>query len=237
MTPMKARLAANDEEITQTQGEIKTWTDILEGEQDDYGVDLFKSKLSNCSHKRHKLVAEKEMLLADLAASGLSGADREAIKAAAKDIKMRIEDPTFEQKRALFDMLDVRVELEWREENRGILVTCGLRLTEEGKRIPTWQRLSSPHSGIGGESSSTMTLLRRMISSSSPWYGFSSLTPIEQSSSPGRHIHLEQLWWLCSRSPTRETRWVAPISPLALRVIPSCLLSSRTEFRAGYPRR
>ena len=87
MTPMKARLTAIDEKIAQTQGEIETWTDILEGEQDDYNVDLFKSKLSNWSHERQKLGAEKETFQAALAASRLSGADRETLKAAAKDIE------------------------------------------------------------------------------------------------------------------------------------------------------
>ena len=69
---------------------------MLEGEQDDDAADLFKSKLSNWSHERQKLTAEKETLLADSADSWPSGADREAIITAAKDLKMRLEDPAFE---------------------------------------------------------------------------------------------------------------------------------------------
>jgi hypothetical protein len=98
------------------------------------------------------LVAEKETALADISAAQLSGAVKVAIKRAAGDIRAKMIQPTFEQKRALFDILDVRVELEWNEDDRGISISCGLRLTEDGKRIPTWQSLT----GVWGKLSYTM---------------------------------------------------------------------------------
>lgn len=81
--------------------------------EDEAVVGALKGQLKNVARQRQALVAEEEKLRAEFAAAEITEADREAIKAAAAEIRSKLKNPPFEQRRALFDMLDVRVELEW----------------------------------------------------------------------------------------------------------------------------
>ena len=120
---------------------------------DDFAVSSYEQQIENLSRKRQALSAEEESLRAELAAMELSEADFEVIHQAAAEICQKLENPTFDQRRALLDVLDLEVELEWKEEQRGIKCTCGLKLTQEGERVPTW----TPLTRVRGKYTSTTT--------------------------------------------------------------------------------
>ena len=78
---------------------------------DEADAAALKTQLRNIGRERQALAAEEGALLAEIAAAKLSEADRAVIKEAAAKISKRLNNPTFEQLRALFDLLDVQVEL------------------------------------------------------------------------------------------------------------------------------
>jgi predicted nucleic acid-binding Zn-ribbon protein len=91
------------EEIKKAEVQIKRLTKFIGKTFDEFTAGELKAALDNWSHRRHSLVAERETILADIHAAQLSGADKEAIRAAAKEITHKMEFPTYEQKRSLFD--------------------------------------------------------------------------------------------------------------------------------------
>jgi hypothetical protein len=112
-----------------------------------------REQFKNVSRERHTLTAEMETIKSGLAASEINEADRQGIRESAISIRDRMKDPTFEQKHALFDMLDVQVELKWKDGERGIQCTCGLNLTQNGEKKPIWIGLTR----VGGKLSSRTT--------------------------------------------------------------------------------
>jgi site-specific DNA recombinase len=148
-----------------------------------------ETELGIAAREQEALVSERETLRAQVTQGRLTEADRDAIRSFASEIRRKIDNPTIEQKRQVLDILDCRVELQQREDERVLRVTCGLKLNENGERIPHWIRPSS----LCGKFSFTTTTLPRMILSSP----FSSGSSHSRRSSP-------------STSPTWRTAKASP---------------------------
>ncbi len=161
LEPLYEQLKSIETLLKSAENRIERLANEYAVSNDDAIASALKNQLRNVGRERQALISEKEKVMSEIASHELSSADYQAIKEAAVEIRRKLVDPTFEQKRALYDMLDIQVELEWKNNQRGISVTCGLKLSPEGKRIPTWMNLSS----LGGKSSSTTTILRLTTSS------------------------------------------------------------------------
>ena len=74
------------------------------------------------------LIEEREKLKEDLAQREITENDVATIKAIAALVRRKLgARPTYEQKRELFGILDLRAELQGERGSRQINVTCGLK--------------------------------------------------------------------------------------------------------------
>jgi len=76
-----------------------------------------QAEVKATSTQRDALIAERETLEAELVQGAVDEATRAKIKASAAVIRQRLTNSTFEQRRELLDLLDVRARL--REDEKG----------------------------------------------------------------------------------------------------------------------
>ncbi len=109
--------------------------------------------------EKDSLVAEQKTIDAELETRTITDADLETIRKYARDVRRKLNGkPTYEEKRALFASIDLRIQLRHNETNpkqRELFVTCGLY--PKGKTLPLRARLNATaHSSFyGGNSPSS----------------------------------------------------------------------------------
>lgn len=152
LAPKRERLAKIEQLLAENEEEIARLARNLRTNSNTSVLRALETELSIAGREADALQVERESLRAQLQQGRLSEADKEAISGFAAEIRRKMSDPTFEQRRQVLDILDCRVELQHREDIRVLKVTCGLKLSANGERIPAWIRTSR----VCGKSSSTM---------------------------------------------------------------------------------
>jgi hypothetical protein len=157
--PKRSRLSSIEQLITQSEHKIKRLTAAFAEEMDDMIAAAVRDQLKDAGRERTALIAEREALQAALTEGDLSPADVEAIQILAREVTGKLADASFEQKRALLNLLEVNVKLVWKENQRWLMATCGLTLPKNPTLTPTesstgrWLSLTAN----SGKSSSTTT--------------------------------------------------------------------------------
>lgn len=160
LEPKRERLSLIEKLVTDAEGKIKRLTAAFADEQDETISVAIRGQMREAGRERTALVAERDGLRAELTQSELSPTDVEAIKYVAADIRRKLSDPTLEQRRALLNLLDVQVKLAWKDDERCVIVSCGLTVTLTPNEKPSadligeWLRLVVSRV----ESSSTTTM-------------------------------------------------------------------------------
>ena len=134
MQPKRERLAIIGTLIASAEGKVKRLASAFADEKDELIAAALREEMKAASREREALVSERDRLQAEVMQGELTEAERQQVTALAAEIRNKLSEPTFEQKRALIDLLDVRVRVLSEGNGRWLKVTCGLKLTE--KEIP-----------------------------------------------------------------------------------------------------
>jgi len=181
----RARLGLVSDLLTEAERKIKRLAAAFGDEKDETIAAALQAQLKQAGRERTALVSERDSLGATVTAGETTEADRETIRRLATAVRTRLIDPTFEQRRQLLNLVDVRVELEWQEGERGVRAICGLTLGEPNQTQSKTQNETPdlapigkwlPMTGVCGMSSSTTTTSRR-LTTSWPCCGPSSTCP------------------------------------------------------------
>ena len=162
--PQQERLALIDDLIAKAERKVKRLAAAFAAESDDIIATAYQAEMKTAAREREVLAIERQELVTMMTAGRLSVSDRQMVLRAAEDIRHKLGTLSFEQKRVLLNLLDVRVELTRQGDDRCLKVTCGMKLTPDGKPEQTSLRLSS----LGQKFSSTTTTSPPSTSSSSP---------------------------------------------------------------------
>jgi len=134
--PKRQRLAMVENLIDKADQKIARLTaDLAESEGDDEAVkEAIRKHRTEIAKERNALMEERDPLKADLAQRDITENDITTIKTVAATVRKKLGDrPTYEQKRELFSMLDLRAEVHGERGFRQLYVTCGL--TPQGLQL------------------------------------------------------------------------------------------------------
>jgi site-specific DNA recombinase len=139
LLPRRERLANVNTLITKAEQSIARLVAAMARAEDDSIAAVLESQAKQAGKERTALIAERDMLTREIAGLDFTDEQSEAILAMADRIHRRLgADPTFEQKRELLRLLDLRVILRHNASGgRELYVTCGLRAEGETLAIET----------------------------------------------------------------------------------------------------
>ena len=147
LQPKRARLEAVGELVTKKESAIYRLAQAIARADDETVVRAIEEQLKATSRERAALRAERDILAADVASHALTADDEAVIISLAEKIRQQLSSqPTFEEKRKLLDLLDVRVKLQHNADQRELYVMCGLNLT--GQALSIESHLSRRARGI-----------------------------------------------------------------------------------------
>lgn len=97
-------------------------------------------ELKAAGKAQEALTAERESIEAELMGQTVSEADMQAVKDMARQVRGELEHAPFELKRQIMNVLDVRIELAWHGDVRGLECSCNLMLntTPNASSNPIW---------------------------------------------------------------------------------------------------
>lgn len=130
LQPKRERLSLIDGLIAEAEHKVKRLASAFADEKDDLIAAALRDEMRAASRVCDALKVERDALRAEVVQGELTEAERLQIKELAAEVRQRLEAPTLEQKRALIDLLDVRVKPVSSDGKQCLQVTCGLRLTE-----------------------------------------------------------------------------------------------------------
>ena len=99
--------------------------------EDEFTADAIKSELGAAQKERAGLIVEGERLSGELEQKELTQEDEERLRALAAQLKQKIDNATFEQKRYILDKLDVKVQLRRDDVRRFLDCSCAVQLGVE----------------------------------------------------------------------------------------------------------
>ncbi len=174
--PKYERLALIVDLIAEAERKIKRLAGAFAEERDEMIAAALRGEMKAAARERDALIAERDSLRADLTLGQMTEAERKAVMALADEVRRNLGVATFAQKRALLNLLDVRVKLEWRDGVKGLLVSWNLTIKPQPETSeppnPTLIPKLSPTSngtwlkmpGVVESSSSTTTISPPTIS-------------------------------------------------------------------------
>jgi hypothetical protein len=149
----RQRLARVSTLLEETERKIKRLASTYASESNDVVANAIKGELKNVGQIQEALQVEHNMLFAQTQQSEITEADQNQIRELAKNVREKLEEPTFEVKRSIMSLLDVKVELVNNGNERWLNCSCNLTLNE------TSNGKNKPNTNVCGKSSSTMTML------------------------------------------------------------------------------
>lgn len=140
--PKRKRLEAVDELLEKSERKVKRLIETLQDEEDNYLVAELRTSLKTASKQVDGFKKEKESLLFELDEQEISPEKLDMVRQRAAEIRQKLGNPTYSQKRIVFDM--IRLECVFRVDESGwrwIDARCDL--LPEGAIIKIKQRPSS----------------------------------------------------------------------------------------------
>ena len=124
LAPMRQRLATVSAELDRAKQKIARLAKAFAGAETDTVAAAYHDELKQAAREKDVLEAERDRLAALVDQSALTPEAKAAILATAETIRQRVESAAFAQKRAVMEVLDVRVQLVRTETGRALQVTC-----------------------------------------------------------------------------------------------------------------
>jgi site-specific DNA recombinase len=153
--PKKQRLYTVEVELEKAERKVKRLISALEDEEDEYLLPELKNSLRMASKQREALAREKESLLDDIRDVEISPEKIAMIRERADEIKLKMIDPTYTQKRVVFD--SVRLNCSYRIDDTGRWIDAECDLLPEGVSIElnplgraSWQQVQLLDVDVGG---------------------------------------------------------------------------------------
>jgi site-specific DNA recombinase len=126
MAPKRERLARVQSLIMKVDRKIERLMSEWGDEEDTTITGALKVEAKRAAKHKRDLENEQERLQVELSTRKISPEIEENILALARDIRSKLEDASFEQKRMLFDMLNLRVEFRRDDDLRWLDMSCEL---------------------------------------------------------------------------------------------------------------
>jgi hypothetical protein len=140
--PKRKRLEAINELLEKSEHKVKRLIETIQDEEDDYLVTELRTSLKSVSKQADAFKKEKESLLFELEEQEISPEKLDMVRQRAAEIRQKLGNPTYAQKRIVFDM--IRLECIFRVDESGwrwIDARCDL--LPEGAIIKIKERPSS----------------------------------------------------------------------------------------------
>jgi len=96
-------------------------------EEDEIIATALKNEVTMQAKQKEGLIAEREQLVLVISRRAISPDVRQLIKKMVEEIRKRLENATFDQKRELFVMVDMKIVFRVDVEGRWLDVSCGLK--------------------------------------------------------------------------------------------------------------
>jgi hypothetical protein len=107
------------------------------GYDDELLVGAFRRELNNAAREKKLLQAEKERISQELKEAEMSPAIQDQVKELVEKYRKRLPNASFEDKRFILDVLDVKVVFQFDGKKRWLEVSCGLPGSEEVIALPS----------------------------------------------------------------------------------------------------
>jgi hypothetical protein len=125
--PNLKRLEAINGLIDKLERNIKRLARDSRESEDDFVAETLKSEMNLAGQQREGLIDERTRLETVLSRQVFTADTKEKILASAAAIRNRLINPTYQQKRDLFDLFDFRAIFRVDEGGRWLDVSCGLK--------------------------------------------------------------------------------------------------------------
>ena len=129
--PKRERLNRLHGLIQEYDGKVKHLVRETGKHTDETVLSVFRDEINEITNSRNALVSEYEILAVELEQIEITTDKREEIISFAESIRIRVENASFEEKRRLMDMLDVKDILFYDEQGKRVEVTCAIPSSNE----------------------------------------------------------------------------------------------------------
>ena len=129
--PKRERLNRLHSLIQEYDGKVKHLVRETGKHTDETVLSVFRDEINEITNSRNALVSEYEILAVELEQIEITTDKREEIISFAESIRIRVENASFEEKRRLMDMLDVKTILLYDEQGKRVEVTCAIPSSNE----------------------------------------------------------------------------------------------------------
>jgi hypothetical protein len=124
--PLRDRLALIEERIAEMKRRIRNLDDQLEVETDDDNRAELRERKAQRIKTRTDLESERAVIVAKLESRRYAPNRLRNISAFCRSLEGKLECATIDQKRSLFDLFDLKVELEIKDNKLIAHITCEL---------------------------------------------------------------------------------------------------------------
>jgi hypothetical protein len=124
LAPKQQRLQTIGRLAAESEKRLGRWIDDLGDEDNPTARKLLKDRMASEARKRDSWIVELNVLKAEIEQESITPEARAAIREMASCIRDKIGSATYEQKRELLEILNVRVKLEYKDGQRHLRVTC-----------------------------------------------------------------------------------------------------------------
>ncbi len=157
---MRERRETTENLIRRADKQIEQLTTDLREFESESARAAIKKEIDRIGNERDSLVAMLDTLDAHLGKRELGDAEIETIRETARVIRARLAGkPTYEEKRALFRLVNLEIKVQYGENGRELSVTCGLGT--ETLKLPA-------RKNYGANNSSSTAKIRARIFESPP---------------------------------------------------------------------
>jgi site-specific DNA recombinase len=129
--PKRRRLETVTQLIEKADQKIKRLVSAFGEEEDETIAGAFQAEMQTLSKQKNNLLSERQSLELELTKLEITPDVERLIKERVYEIRKRLQDPTYEQIRALFDALGLKVRFRDDNTGRWLDVRCGLNPDDE----------------------------------------------------------------------------------------------------------
>lgn len=135
---VRERCATTENLIQRADRHIEQLTRDLRDFESESARGAIKKEMERVGNERDSLLATLRAMETELTKREISQADIETIRENARLIRAKLAgNLTYEQKRALFHVLNLQIELRHNDNGRELFVSCGIALNGQTLALPT----------------------------------------------------------------------------------------------------
>ena len=136
ITPKQQRLDLLKQLIEEEQRRIKRLVAEMSNHDDQIVLVAFRTEIDQAVKNSSALTEEHGRLEKELANIGITEDQREQIIRFTAQVRERVKEASFEQKRRIMDILDVQVVIHYDEQGKWLEVTCAIPMYNDAIELP-----------------------------------------------------------------------------------------------------